>query len=63
MNFTMMHGSTNIKFINVPSDAALEEASATVTARNPVVLPRRLIPTHTAQRFTLTGSLHPVTSA
>lgn len=44
---------------HVPSDAALEEAPATVATRHPVVLPRRLVPTHTTQRVALTDGLHP----
>jgi hypothetical protein len=47
---------------HVPPDAAFEEPPAAITAWHPVVLPRGLVPTHTAQRLVLTGSFHPVTA-
>lgn len=58
--------SSNYKIVNgplsrhVPSYAAFEEAPAAIAAWHSVVFPRRLVPTHTAQRLVLTGGLHPV---
>jgi hypothetical protein len=44
---------------HVPSDAAFEEAPAAIAARHSVVLPRRLVPTHTTQGVVLAGGFHP----
>jgi hypothetical protein len=47
---------------HLPSDAALEEPSAAIAAGHSVMLPRRLVATHTTQRLVFGGRFHPATA-